>query len=141
MEPDMGAETASIPRVGCGAFILRDGKLLLLKRRRPPEAGAWGQPGGKVEPYETVEDTVRREVMEELGIAIVLERLICVVDQIDIDAHSHWVAPTYLARIETGEPSVQEPEAHSACGWFDLDTLPEPLTVATQQTLAAYLKG
>jgi ADP-ribose pyrophosphatase YjhB (NUDIX family) len=42
------------PRLGCGAAILRAGRLLLVQRRRPPEAGHWGLPGGKVDWLETV---------------------------------------------------------------------------------------
>jgi ADP-ribose pyrophosphatase YjhB (NUDIX family) len=36
------------PRVGCGAAILRDSKLLLVKHKRPPETNHLGLPGGKV---------------------------------------------------------------------------------------------
>jgi ADP-ribose pyrophosphatase YjhB (NUDIX family) len=37
------------PRVGCGAAILRDSKLLLVKRKLPPERNHWGLPGGTVD--------------------------------------------------------------------------------------------
>ena len=130
-------EVAAGPRVGCGAFILREGKLLLIQRRRAPEQGCWGLPGGKVDPYERVADAVRREVLEELGVVIRVGDILCVVDQIDLEARTHWVAPTYYAEIEAGEPSVQEPQAHAACGWFALDALPSPLTVATETALRA----
>jgi hypothetical protein len=42
------------PRVGCGAAILRDSKLLLVKRKRPPERNHWGLPGGTVDWLEPV---------------------------------------------------------------------------------------
>jgi ADP-ribose pyrophosphatase YjhB (NUDIX family) len=58
------------PRVGCGAAIMRDGKLLLIQRRREPEAGHWGLPGGKVDLYETMAAAAEREIFEELGLTI-----------------------------------------------------------------------
>lgn len=123
------------PRVGCGAAIVRDGSLLLVLRRREPEAGHWGLPGGKVDFGETIPEAIAREIGEELGIAIRLTRLLCIVDQIDRDAGTHWVAPTWAAEIIDGVPAVREPEALSACGWFPLDDLPTPLTFATRTVL------
>jgi ADP-ribose pyrophosphatase YjhB (NUDIX family) len=71
---------------------LRDRKLLLVKRRRPPEAGCWGLPGGKVDWLEPVPNAVSREIAEEFGLAIKPHNLLCVVDQIDRDSDEHWVA-------------------------------------------------
>lgn len=133
-------EVILAPRVGCGAAILCDGQLLLVLRRRPPEAGHWGLPGGKVDPFERVAEAVAREVREELGIGIVSPELLCVVDQIDRAAGEHWVAPVYLVRDYDGKPAIREPEALGAVGWFALDALPEPLTEATRQALAALRK-
>ncbi|MBB2205510.1 NUDIX domain-containing protein [Gluconacetobacter takamatsuzukensis] len=125
------------PRVGCGAAILDDGRLLLVLRRREPEAGHWGLPGGKLDPYETVADAVIREIGEELGIVIGLTRLLCVVDQIDRARASHWVAPVFLAAIRDGIPAIREPDALADWGWFSLGALPAPLTEATRQAVAA----
>lgn len=131
-------EALNLPRVGCGAAILRDGKLLLIRRAKAPEAGCWGLPGGKVDPFETVRNAVRREVLEELGIEIVGERLLCVVDQIDEAQGDHWVAPVFLAREFKGEPALLEPEKHTGLGWFALDDLPRPLTISAE-TAARHL--
>lgn len=122
------------PRVGCGAAILdSDGRLLLVQRRRPPEAGCWGLPGGKLDFGETVEDAIRREILEELGITIALDRLLCVVDQIAPD--SHWVAPVWTARIVAGEPAVQEPDVLGGWGWYGCVEMPQDLTLATVKVL------
>lgn len=49
---------------------LRDGKALVCKRSVVrPHAGKWEFPGGKVEPGETLAEALRRELLEELGIA------------------------------------------------------------------------
>ena len=53
--------------VGVGAVVLRDGRLLLLLRRKAPEAGCWSIPGGKVEFGETCAHAVLRELSEETG--------------------------------------------------------------------------
>jgi len=134
-EPPM-TDAMPAPRLGCGAAILRDGRLLLVKRRREPEGGFWGLPGGKVDWLEPVAAAVAREIAEELALEIRPERLLCVVDHIDAEARQHWVAPVYLVEDAVGDPVVQEPEALAACGWFALDDLPSPLTRATVQALA-----
>lgn len=54
-----------------GAAIVRDGRVLAARRTAPPEAaGRWEFPGGKVEPGESPEDALVREVREELGCAV-----------------------------------------------------------------------
>ena len=127
----------SLPRVGCGAAILRDGALLLIRRKRPPEAGHWGLPGGKVDPFEPVPAAAAREIHEELGIVIEPTRLLCVVDHIDRVGGEHWVAPVYLVDRFAGDPAVLEPDALAEMGWFRLDALPAPLTQAAEQALHA----
>lgn len=123
------------PRVGVGAAILRDGKLLLIRRKRSPEAGFWSLPGGKVDPFETIADAARREIDEELGITLGALRLLCVVDHMADD--EHWVAPTFLAEAFVGEPAIREPEKHSEMGWFGLQALPSPLAQSVEAAVAA----
>lgn len=61
-------------RIGVGVVIKRpDGKILLEQRA---DCGMWGLPGGRIEPGETVEAAAHREVFEETGLEIVLEKLI-----------------------------------------------------------------
>ncbi|WP_234789994.1 GNAT family N-acetyltransferase [Mycolicibacterium fortuitum] len=126
---------AQEPRLGCGAAIMRDGALLLVRRRCDPEAGHWGLPGGKVDWLEPVQAAVVREIREELGIELESVQLLCVVDQIDPVKPEHWVAPVYLARQFSGEPRIVEPDKHAEWGWFRLRRLPEPLTMATRVAL------
>ncbi|MCF7751361.1 NUDIX domain-containing protein [Bacillus subtilis subsp. subtilis] len=129
---------AQQPRVGCGAVIRRaDGAVLLVQRGRPPEQGHWGLPGGKVDWMETVEHAVIREVHEETGLRVAIERLLCVVDHFEPALAQHWIAPVYLVRTLDDAPAVlREPEALLALGWFTPDALPAPLTLSAQQGLA-----
>jgi 8-oxo-dGTP diphosphatase len=127
---------ARVPGFGCGAAIVRDGRLLLVKRKRPPEAGCWSLPGGKVDFGERVEDAIVREIAEEVGVKIALLRPLGVVQMIGLDSQ-HWVAPIHLAEIVAGEPENREPGKHEAIVWAPLDAPPSPLAVAAREAIAA----
>jgi ADP-ribose pyrophosphatase YjhB (NUDIX family) len=124
------------PGVGCGAAILRDGRLLLVERRKIPEAGHWNLPGGKVDFLERVEDAIVREIREEIGVEIVLHGLLGVTEMIGVDGQ-HWVSPIYRASIAAGEPVNREPDKAAAIGWFPLDAPPAPLAQGAKDALAA----
>lgn len=125
------------PGVGCGAAILREGRLLLVKRLKAPEAGCWNLPGGKVDFGERVADAVKREVFEELGVGISLGRSLGFVEMI-VDGQ-HWLSPIYAAAAN-GEPLNAEPDKHAAILWADLDAPPAPLAIAAREAIAR-LKG
>ena len=126
------------PEAGCGAAVHdADGRLLLIQRLRPPEAGSWGLPGGKVDFGERAEAAVVREIAEELGVRIALNGLACLTETILSDDSRHWVAPVYYAKIISGAPRILEPEKHGGWGWFDLEALPDDLTTPTKQYLAS----
>ncbi|WGM39963.1 NUDIX domain-containing protein [Caulobacter sp. NIBR1757] len=129
------------PRLGVGACILRDGKLLLFRRLRAPDRGCWSIPGGKIDFLEPIENALRREVAEETGLLLGELRLLCVTDQIYPEAPEHWVAPTYLAESFTGEAVNLEPQKHEGMDWFALDALPTPLSMAVKATLPALKKA
>lgn len=126
-----------LPRVGCGAVLIRKNCLLLVYRKRDPERDHWGLPGGKVEPFETLQQAVRREILEETGLQIERMSLLCIVDQIAPDRHEHWVAPVYIAEDFTGNATVKEPEALGDVKWFPLEQLPSRLTHATEIAVVA----
>ena len=125
------------PRLGTGAAILRDGRLLLIRRRRAPDAGVWGLPGGKVDLFETASAAAEREIREEVGLVIRADRLLCNCDQINRAAGEHWFAPVYLVTEPEGEPMIGEPEKHDGLGWFAPGDLPERLTAPTLAAVAA----
>jgi ADP-ribose pyrophosphatase YjhB (NUDIX family) len=123
------------PGVGCGAAILRDRRLLLVKRLKAPEAGHWNLPGGKVDFGERVADAVKREIAEELGVEIALTRPLGIVEMIGLDGQ-HWVSPIYEAAIRGGEPVNREPSKHEGFVWADLDAPPAPLAIAAREAIA-----
>lgn len=65
---------ATVPCVG--ALITRaDGRLLLIQRGNEPGRGLWSLPGGRVEPGESDEAAVAREVAEETGLTVTVGKL------------------------------------------------------------------
>ena len=131
----------SEPRAGCGAAIVVDGRILLLRRLNDPEAGSWGLAGGKIDLFETAEAAMRREVGEELGIVVGTVELLCFVDQIDVAAGTHWVAPIYRVLSFTGTPRNCEPAKHDGPVWYPLDALPPNLTTPTRAAVAALARS
>ena len=116
------------PGVGTGLAILRDGKLLLYRRTRPPEAGHWSIVGGKVDFAEHTSDAARREAHEESGLEIGAIEQLCLSEQFTKADHQHWISVIYKTTDFSGEPRVMEPEKLPEFGWFALDDLPKPLS-------------
>lgn len=64
------SESGAVPVLAVGAVVRRGDDLLLVKRGRPPGAGLWSLPGGRVEPSESLREAVVREVREETGLEV-----------------------------------------------------------------------
>ena len=109
-----------------------------VKREVKEECGYWSIPGGKLEWMETFEDAVKREVKEECGVEIKVEKLLGICDHIVKNENQHWVSPSFLCRITEGEPKIMEPTKHIDMQWFDLNTLPENLTITTKHAVKHY---
>jgi ADP-ribose pyrophosphatase YjhB (NUDIX family) len=117
--------------------LIRENKVLLVRRLKAPDAGAWSIPGGKVDFFEPLDQTVRREIEEEVGLIIEAMEPLCVVESIDRKSGYHWVSPIFLATRFSGVAAVREPDKHDQCAWFALDALPSPLSIFTVQSMAA----
>ncbi|MDF3606884.1 NUDIX hydrolase [Paracoccus sp. DMF-8] len=74
----------SYPRLAALAVVIRDGQVLLVRRKNPPDAGLWGFPGGHVEPGETALDAAARELVEETGVTA---RPLAYLDNVDVIQH------------------------------------------------------
>ncbi|MDQ0992848.1 (deoxy)nucleoside triphosphate pyrophosphohydrolase [Streptomyces sp. V3I7] len=94
-----------------GAALLDDGRLLAARRSAPPElAGRWELPGGKVEPGETPEDALVRELREELGVdAEVVERV-----PGEWPLKSPYVLHVWTARLRPGSAAPEPLQDHDA---------------------------
>jgi 8-oxo-dGTP diphosphatase len=130
--------------VGVGAIIIDDKNRLFLAKRGPNaknERGLWEFPGGAVEFGETLAQAIEREINEEFGITISVDKLIDVVDHILPEEHQHWVSPTFICRIIAGEPRIQEPEKCSEITWFQINQIPKELSKVTRINLKHYLQS
>ncbi len=112
-------------RIPCVGAIITDpaGRLLLIKRGHEPGMGLWSIPGGRIEPGESPEQAVVREVQEETGLSVTCGRLVGAVERpglagdiVDIQdyaatvtggvlaagddaADARWVSPAELAGL------------------------------------------
>lgn len=101
------------------ACLVRGGRLLGARRREGgPRGGLWELPGGKVEPGETPQQALARELAEELGIRVEVQDLLCEITQDYADLRI--LLSVYRCGLMTGEPTALE---HGELRWF----LPEEL--------------
>ena len=99
-------------RVVVGAAVLEGNRVLAARRTTPAEAaGRWELPGGKVEPGETPERALVREVAEELGCGVVVQRWL----HGRVPIGERHVLAVGLARLTDGVP---RPREHDRVRWL-----------------------
>ncbi len=142
--PGSGHEPARQVCAGCGrvhyrnakptgsALVVRDGRVLLVRRAIEPARGAWDIPGGFLEHDEHPEAGAVRELQEETGLDIRIAGLLGIYldvypygDPTDSDTTLNLV---YLATAPAGEPRPADDA--DAIGWFGPDELPDNLAFA-----------
>jgi ADP-ribose pyrophosphatase len=129
-EPFMsGRKYTEHPRVGVGAIVIRDGKVLLVKRGVAPSKGLWAIPGGMIELGETIQQAAEREILEETGIRIQARDPVYTFDMIDRDDEGriryHYVVVDVFAFYVSGEPQARDDVVDAR--WVapeELDALP-----------------
>jgi len=113
--------------VGVGAVVLREGRVLLVRRAGRPSWGKWSLPGGLVELGETTAEAVCREIAEECSCQIQLVGVCGVIDRIVRDAEGrvryHYVLVDYLAYTESDKIAAGS-DAGEAC-WVPIDRVDE----------------
>src|SRR5215813_4650357 len=100
------------PFVAASAAIIRDGKVLVVRRARAPANGVFSLPGGVVETGETLHEAVAREVLEETGLTIEPVALAgyreTIIRDGDNQVERHFVILPFAARWVAGEPVLNE---------------------------------
>lgn len=106
-------------RIEVVAAVIRDGnRILATQRGYGPFKDMWEFPGGKMEPGETEEVALVREIKEEMGAMVSVDRHIKTVEYDYPDFH--LVLHCYLCRVVSGELILKE---HEAAKWLDVSTL------------------
>jgi 8-oxo-dGTP diphosphatase len=115
--------------VAVGAVVVSAGHLLLIERGRPPAVGEWSIPGGRVEPGETLQAAVEREVREETGLVVSCGPFLGWVERISPEFHfvimDFLAAPNHLS--EAVLPPLRAGDDAAKAAWVPLthlDTLP-----------------
>jgi 8-oxo-dGTP diphosphatase len=125
----MSETSAATPRpiVATIAVVLHGGRVLLVRRRNPPDAGRWGFPGGKIEFGETIEAAAERELLEETAVCGQACRVFTAVDAFDHRADGavavHFILVAVLCCWISGEPEAGDDALDAR--WFDLGSLDE----------------
>jgi len=117
------------PKVGVGAVVIKEGRVLLIKRGIPPSQGLWAIPGGSLELGETLQRGAERELLEETGIVASAGEPIYAFDFFERDADGrvrfHFVIVDMKAEYQSGEPKGADDALEAR--WLtpeDIDELP-----------------
>ena len=100
------------------AILHRDGAYFATQRGYGEFEGMWEFPGGKIEPGESRDVALKREIQEELGVDIAIENLLCTTEY-DYPSF-HLTMHCYLCSIASGEIELRE---HKSARWLTAETL------------------
>jgi ADP-ribose pyrophosphatase YjhB (NUDIX family) len=108
------------PLPGVLAMVVRDGRVLLVRRGREPDRGKWGFPGGLIEVGETAARAALRELAEETGITAEAGPVLDVFDVVTPDEAGrirfHYLLVAVACRWLAGEAKAGDDAAD--VGWF-----------------------
>ncbi len=118
-----------VPRVGVGAVVIKDDKVLLVRRGIPPSEGLWAIPGGHIELGETIQETAEREIMEETGIVIKAGEPMYAFDLIERDdagrIRFHFIVVDVTGEYVSGEPHGADDALEARwLSWEEIEALP-----------------
>lgn len=112
---------SDVVEVAVGAVALRDNEVLLVRRGRGPAAGEWSVPGGRVHVGEELHEAVVREVAEETGIEVVVERFLGWVERIG-DARHFVILDFAVSVLDPAQTPVAGDDA-AEVAWVSLSEL------------------
>jgi mutator protein MutT len=107
--------------IGVGGAVVRGGELLLVRRASRHGRGNWQLPGGFIEPDETIEQAVVREVQEEAGVTAEVEAVLGLRSRYDPDS-GNGIYVVMLLRPVSGEPTADGHEVDHAA-YFTLNQI------------------
>ncbi|MFA5303417.1 MAG: NUDIX hydrolase [Candidatus Nanoarchaeia archaeon] len=123
------------PKVGVGVVVIKEGEVLLGKRKNAHGEGSWSFPGGHLELNEEIEECAKREVMEETGMLIKNLRRGSYTNDIFREENKHYVTLIIISDYDSGEVKVMEPDKCEKWEWFSWNNLPQPLFLPVSNLL------
>ena len=118
------------------AILHRDGAYFATQRGYGEFEGMWEFPGGKIEPGESREVALKREIQEELGVDIAIENLLCTTEY-DYPSF-HLTMHCYLCRIASGEIELRE---HKSALWLTANRLDDVAWLPADKEVVDKLKS
>ncbi len=114
------------PQVAVGAVAVVGDRILLVRRGHGPAAGTWSVPGGRVTHGETLHEAVVREVAEETGLAVVVQRFLGWVERLgDSPADPHFVILDFAVAPLDATQAPQAADDAAEAAWVPLGELDE----------------
>ncbi len=126
------------PKVAVNVFVVRDGKLLLGKRKNTVGAGDWGLPGGHLEFMEHLAEGAKRELKEETGLETNSLSFLNMVNDSRMEDRTHYVDINFITRDFKGEPRVTEPDKCYEWKWFEFNELPKNIFLGAKKSIRAF---
>ncbi len=122
----MNREYPDKPFIGVGAVIVKDNRVLLIRRGQPPLLGEWSLPGGVLECGETLREAAIREAREETGLIVEVGEMLGVYERIirgeEGRVRYHYVLIDFLCRPVAG--GLKAGSDASEAAWFTHEELP-----------------
>lgn len=132
------------PVPAVGLFVVKDGRVLLVRRGNEPGRGKWSLPGGRVRFGERSEDAAVREMREETGLEVRLRKVVDVVDVFwrgpEGELLEHFVIVDFEAEVVGGELRASDDAIDAR--WFSPEELEGlEMTDSTKEFLERHLLG
>ena len=125
-----------MPQIGVGVLVVRNGLVLLGKRKSSHGDGTWAAPGGRLEFGETLEACALRELEDETGLCAKSIELGPYSNDVFHEAQRHFLTVFVIARGASGAPRNLEPDKCEGWAWFEWEKLPIPLFKPIQTLLS-----
>lgn len=124
------------PQVGLAVIIVRDGRVLLLKRKGAHGEGTWAPPGGHLEFGESFEECAIRETLEETGVVLSAIHFVAITNDVFEAEQKHYVTVWVEGTYASGQATVAYPDKVQEVAWAPWHALPQPLFIPFRNLLS-----